>query len=176
METSRCILRNFCLEDAPRVYELASVEGVGIHAGWSVHTSIDNTKDILKHILIQETNFAIVDKKSNLVIGACGLQKDPMRSNTNALMLGYWIAKEYWGQGIMPEVAKKVIQFGFEEKELDLISVNCFTYNNQSKRVIEKLGFHYEGLLREASARFDGNILDLYVYSMNREEYFKNMK
>jgi ribosomal-protein-alanine N-acetyltransferase len=57
--------------------------------------------------------------------------------------IGYVLSKDYWGQGLMPEAVKAVIDWLFEEEKLDFIMVGHFDWNNQSRRVIEKCGFQY---------------------------------
>lgn len=174
IESERIKLRPFCLEDAKRVYELAQDSDVGIHAGWSPHKNIEESQEVIQNILMQENTFAMIEKKSGLLIGSISLQKDPMRGNPLSLMLGYWIGKAYWGQGYTKEAALPLMKFGFEQLGLQLISVYCYTYNERSKKVIEKLGFTFEGTLRKAVIRYDGSLLDEYLYSMTKAEYSEN--
>ena len=47
----------------------------------------------------------------------------------------------------------------------------AFSYNERSARVMEKLGFVYEGTLRQCTERFDGQLLDVLCFSLSREEY-----
>lgn len=172
MESKRLIIRAFQEEDATRLYELAKDSDVGIHAGWPPHKSIEDSKAIIKSILKQDNNFALVEKESGLLIGSCGLQKDPLRNNPLALMLGYWVGKEYWGKGYTLEAAQEIMNDGFKRLGIQLISVYCYEYNLRSQRVIEKLGFRKEGLLRQAVLRFNGDIIDELVYSMTKSEFY----
>lgn len=173
MESERLKLRKFVVEDAEAVYLLAKDEEVGLHAGWPPHTSVENTKDILTKILIKEDQFAIVEKKSGKVIGAVGIALDPKRSNDEVKMLGYWVGKDYWGQGYATEAANVVLKNAFETLNLQLVSCYHYAYNLKSENVIKKLGFQYEGYLRQGTKRYDGMILDDVVYSMTREEYIR---
>lgn len=57
--------------------------------------------------------------------------------------IGYVLSKAYWGQGLMPEAVKAVIDWLFHEVRIDFIIVGHFDRNAQSKRVVEKCGFQY---------------------------------
>jgi len=63
------------------------------------------------------------------------------------------------------------MRFAFDELHLEIMSVYHFPFNEQSKRVIEKLGFKYEGTFRMATAIFDGTIYDDVCYSITRDEF-----
>jgi putative acetyltransferase len=71
----------------------------------------------------------------------------------------------------MAEASKAAIKYAFENLEIKLLTVHHYTYNHQSKRVIEKCGFLYEGTLRHAAKIYDGSIYDLACYSMTKEEW-----
>lgn len=173
METERLKLREFVIEDAMAIYEIAKDEGVGLHGGWPPHTSVDNSEDILANILMRDGQFAIIEKVTGKVIGAVGISKDPQRCNDDVRMLGYWIGKDYWGKGYATEAANAALTYAFETLNLPLVSCYHYAYNRRSENVIKKLGFQYEGYLRQGTKRFDGEILDDVAYSMTREEYVR---
>ncbi|XP_048427595.1 uncharacterized N-acetyltransferase p20 isoform X2 [Pyrus x bretschneideri] len=64
--------------------------------------------------------------------------------------IGHALAAEYWGQGILIRAVKMAITEGFKEFT-DLVRMQALVLieNKASQRVLEKLGFHMEGLLRE---------------------------
>lgn len=79
-------------------------------------------------------------------------------------MLGYAMSEHYWGKGLMTEAAQAVIKYGFDERNLDLISAYCYPFNNRSRRVLEKNNFQYEGTLKQAEKLYNGNIYDNECY------------
>jgi len=83
---------------------------------------------------------------------------------------GYWIGKSYWGCGYMTEALKRIIQFGFEELELNRIQASHFTDNPASGRVMEKAGMRYEGILRQYVRKWDA-YKDLRYMAILRDEY-----
>lgn len=83
------------------------------------------------------------DKENKAFVGRAGL-KSFILENKNEVELGYAIKPEYWGQGMAMEMSLMAIELGFNR--LSLPNLICFTrtQNNQSLRVMQKLGFHYE--------------------------------
>lgn len=171
LESERLILRSWTLEDLDDFYEYAKNDNVGPNAGWKPHESKEESEKILKSFIKNNEVWAIEYKENKKVIGSIGLHKDEMRSGINGKMLGYVLSEDYWGRGIMPEAVKETIKYAFEEEALDLIAVHHFRFNDRSKRVIEKSGFKYEGILRRGRKLFNGRVVDLVLYSMLKEEY-----
>ena len=173
LTTERLILRSFTMDDAADFYEYAKDPDTGIHAGWKPHESIEESRRILTSFLEADETWAICERSTQKVIGSIGLHPDSMRSlrPERCRMMGYVLSKAYWGQGLMTEAAREVQRFAFEEMGLSLLSIRHASYNRRSARVIEKLGFSYEGTLHQSGERFDGVILDTCLYAMTREEY-----
>ncbi|NCC55092.1 MAG: N-acetyltransferase, partial [Erysipelotrichia bacterium] len=103
--------------------------------------------------------------------GLISLDQDRRRNFPGYLTLGYWLGKAYWGKGIVVEAGEELLRFAFEECDVKMISVSHFDFNMQSKRVIEKLGFQYEGVLRESYRLYTGEMIDEVCYSLKKEEY-----
>jgi len=148
LETDRLLLRPWQEEDLNDFYKYASVEGVGEMAGWKHHESIEVSKQMLQSFISGRHVFAIVYKENNKVIGSLGLHKswaddDSNYANLKVKEIGYVLSKDYWGQGLMAEAVKEVIRFCFEDYKLDALTVGHFSFNNQSRRVIEKCGFKF---------------------------------
>jgi len=81
--------------------------------------------------------------------------------------IGYWLAKPFWGQGIMPAVVRRVCQYAFEEFGLVKITAHVFATNPASGRVLEKCGFVQEGFLRKHYLK-DGQYLDARLHALVR--------
>lgn len=173
LKTDRLLLREWIEEDCYDLYEYAKSPKVGPMAGWVPHENIDKSKEIVHMFIENNETWAICLKETGKLIGSIGLHPDKKRGydSEQVKMLGYVLSEEYWGQGIMAEAGKEVLRFAFKELNLEILSVYHFSSNPQSKRVIEKLGFTYEGTLRKAIKLQDGNIVDSLCYSMLKEEY-----
>ena len=97
-------------------------------------------------------------------MGSIGIIPEPKRENPHARMLGYWLDEKYWGQGFMSEAVKSVLNYGFTQMGLHLITANCYPHNQRSQRVLQKNGFIYEGLLHQAELMYNGQIYDHLCY------------
>jgi RimJ/RimL family protein N-acetyltransferase len=78
--------------------------------------------------------------------------------------IGYWIGREYWGRGIMPEAVRAVTCYGFDELRLLRVFAVPFARTWRSARVLEKVGYAYEGLMRRSAIK-EGEILDQHLYA-----------
>ena len=173
IETKRLILRQIVDSDAEDIFAYSRGPNTGRDAGWKPHETLEETRLIMQEIFLeQESVFGMVLKETGVMIGSVGLIDDPLRENDSARMLGYALGEEFWGQGFMTEAADAVVTYGFEEMHLDLISATCYPFNLRSKRVLEKLGFRYEGTLALAEKRYDGKVLDKDCFSVTKEAYF----
>jgi len=72
-ETERLILRPWKRDDAESLYEYAKDPLVGPIAGWPVHTSIENSREIIKSVLSANETYVVCLKENNMAIGSIGL-------------------------------------------------------------------------------------------------------
>ncbi len=73
LETKRLILRPWREEDAEELYKYASHPDVGPIAGWAVHTSVENSRDIIREVLSAPETYAAVLKETGQPVGSAGL-------------------------------------------------------------------------------------------------------
>ncbi|MGD1848085.1 MAG: GNAT family N-acetyltransferase [Salibacteraceae bacterium] len=85
--------------------------------------------------------------------------------------LGYYLSQDYEGRGLMSEVLASLIEVAFDELELNRLYVRIMLRNKRSVRLIERCGFRYEGTLRQDFRSFFGNLEDVMIYGLLREEY-----
>lgn len=100
LETERLILRPWEEKDANDLFQYASNPEVGPIAGWPVHTSVENSREIIKSYLSAPETYAIVLKETMQPVGSIGLMigsaSDKGIPDTEA-EIGYWIGVPYWG-------------------------------------------------------------------------------
>ena len=152
METKRCLLRHWKVEDALRLYDLAKDPDIGPRAGWPPHQSVEESKEIIKNVFNFPETYAIVLKETNEIIGCISLmfqEQTNIELHDKEAELGYWIGKAFWGQGIVPEVAKVLLNHGFHHLGLTRIYCGYYKGNEQSHRVQEKLGFRYQYTVKD---------------------------
>jgi RimJ/RimL family protein N-acetyltransferase len=78
--------------------------------------------------------------------------------------LGYWLGREYWGQGIMTDAVKLVSDFAFRQYKIKRLYAYAFPWNKASMRVMEKTGMKFEGVHRKNTLK-NGKLVDDYVFA-----------
>ena len=92
------------------------------------------------------------------------------RGQSVAAEVGYWLGEEYWGRGIATHAVRALTTQAFAERpELRRLYALPLTSNPASARVLDKAGWHREGMLRESAIK-DGVVLNQWVYSILRSE------
>lgn len=102
-------------------------------------------------------------KGEEKLIGACGLSS--LERENKKAEIGFWLLPDYWGKGYMPEAARSVIEYSFNHLNLNRIEAIVEAGNILSEKVLQKIGFTYEGRLREREVK-DGRFIDLIYYSI----------
>ena len=122
-------------------------------------------KEFISAMLAANENdtFAFAITVNGKVIGSIGAFRQGNIHRQTA-ELGYYIAEEYWGKGIMTEAVKQLCDYVFSNTDIIRIYAEPFAYNIGSCRVLEKAGFQYEGTLR-SNALKNGNVFDMKMYS-----------
>ena len=147
IETDRLILRPFEQADLDDFFEYASVEGTGEMAGWHHHQDKQKSQEILDLFISEDKTFAVCLRQSGKVIGSLGVEKYGMEDKLTEFdgyrgrEIGYVLSRDYWGRGMMTEAVRAVIDYLFNECDLDFLTCGHFDFNNQSRRVQEKCGF-----------------------------------
>jgi ribosomal-protein-alanine N-acetyltransferase len=147
LKTKRLMLRPWELSDAESCYEYAKDPLVGPIAGWPVHISVENSKEIIENVLAVPETYAVCLKTDNKAIGSIGLligDKSNIGLSDDEAEIGYWIGMPFWGQGLIPEAVRELMRYAFEELNMKKLWCGYFDGNEKSKRVQEKCGFKYQ--------------------------------
>lgn len=147
LKTKRLLLRSWQELDAKCLYEYAKSPEIGPIAGWPPHKSVEESLEVIKHVLQGAECYAICLQQDNLVIGAIELKlngSSDMTERDDECELGYWIGYPFWGNGYVTEAAKEMIRHAFLDLDMRTIWCGYYDGNRKSKRVQEKCGFlHY---------------------------------
>ncbi|MFA0834342.1 MAG: GNAT family N-acetyltransferase [Methanobacterium formicicum] len=92
-------------------------------------------------------NFAITI--NNQAVGGIGLAPGNDIERISA-ELGYWLGENYWGNGITSSAIKGILEYGFNQLELERIFAKPFEHNTASRRVLERNNFIQEGILKRS--------------------------
>jgi RimJ/RimL family protein N-acetyltransferase len=112
---------------------------------------------------------AIRDRDARL-IGSVGLERK-FWPDQPVGELGYWVAKPFWGRGIMTAVVRAVCRHIFATLDEQKITAHVFSFNDASARVLEKCGFQFEGYLKD-HVRKDGRSIDAKLFSLSAPPKF----
>lgn len=146
LETARLILRPWREDDAEILYKYASDPQVGPAAGWPAHKSVEESRSVIINVLSAPETYALVLKETGLPVGSIGIKRDSLvKDPTTEAELGYWIGRDYWGQGLVPEAAELCLRRCFETLGCEKVWCGYYEGNEKSRRVQEKCGFRYYG-------------------------------
>lgn len=174
LETERLILRPWKEADAADLYEYAKDDRVGPAAGWLPHTSVENSREIIRTVLSAPETYAVCRKEDGKAIGSVGLM---IGGKSNACLpetqgeIGYWIAVPFWGQGLIPEAVRELIRRAFVDLRLEALWCGYFEGNEKSKRVQEKCGFTYHHTNQDVYWKLTDDIRTEHLTRLTREAW-----
>ncbi|CAM4097057.1 GNAT family N-acetyltransferase [Mesobacillus thioparans] len=152
LETERFYLRKLTTEDAPEMFSYFSQDDVTKYYNLESFTHRQQAID-----LIEKFNLGFIErrqirwgaelKETGRVAGTCGFHA--IDAKNFKAEIGYELHPDYWGKGIMPEIVKEIVAFGFEKMDFNRIEAMYDPRNEQSGKVLIKSGFQYEGTLRK---------------------------
>lgn len=173
LETERLILREVEKEDMEQLYEMLSDAEVAkfdyfypVRSKAEVIKFIERYKNELKEN--EEITWGIILKETNKLIGTCCL--GDFDEGARRAEIGYDITQYEWGKGYATEALEAVIDFGFNVMDLNRIEATITPGNNASVKVLKKLNFIQEGIVRERDF-IKGKLEDGIIMSILKREY-----
>ena len=168
----KCKIRKWKLSDAKDLAKALSNRKVqdNLRDGLPYPYLEQDANDYISSMLSANENdtFAFAITIDDKAIGSIGVFRQQNIHRQTAEM-GYYIAEEYWGKGIMTEAVKQICEYVFEHSDIIRIYAEPFSCNMGSCRVLEKAGFKYEGTLRSNAIK-NGKVMDMKMYALIREE------
>lgn len=150
-QTNRLLLRQFTHKDAPFILKLLNTPGWLQYIGDSNVKSVEDAENYINNILIKgyATNgfgFWLVGLKDNATaVGMCGLVK---REGLDNVDIGFAMLPDYYGKGYAYEAAFATLQYAENFLKLNDIVAICNADNVASGKLLEKLGFSFERMIR----------------------------
>ncbi|MDO7908293.1 GNAT family protein [Paenibacillus sp. JX-17] len=172
LHTDRLRLRMGQNEDAASMLTLYGSEEVVQYLPLSSFTTLEEALDELgwhRSIFEKQTGirWLMEDRRTGRVIGTCGyLEWDHTHRRAE---LGYDLLSDYWGDGWMTEALECILRYGWESMQLHRIEAKVDPANLASGRLLSRLGFSLEGVLRDYEYE-KGTFINLAVYSRIRNE------
>ena len=142
-ETNRLILRRYRESDLQDLYEYLSDPEVVAFEPYKPMT-LEETKENLAWRISTEEMIAVEEKATGKMIGNVYLANRPFES----MELGYVFARGAWGHGYAAEACRALVDRAFS-RGVHRIFAECNPVNTASRRLLERLGFRQEGLLRQ---------------------------
>ena len=168
------ILKSFTVDDAEERYDIIDKnrEFLKKWLGWldfyhSKQDVIDFTKVCLNNEK-NKTSLPLAIYYNGKFAGSIELKDLDFRNKKTEI--GYWLAKEFTGKGIMVKTTKFMIDYAFKELNLNRVSILTATENYASQAIPEKLGFTKEGMIEDNECLY-GKFLDNYIYGMTKEKW-----
>ena len=152
----KCKIRKWKLTDAKDIAVALSNKKIqdnlrdGLPYPYSEQDGIDFISSMLS--ANEDETFAFAITLDDKVIGSIGVFRQQNIHRQTAEM-GYYIAEEHWGKGIMTDAVKQICEYVFKNSDILRIYAEPFDYNTGSCRVLEKAGFQYEGTLRNNAVK-----------------------
>jgi ribosomal-protein-alanine N-acetyltransferase len=150
LETERLRLRQVRPEDAKLVYRYLSDDEASRYVDFkadSLRWAQGHVQNLRRHYRHREwLRWAIERKADGLYLGMCGYHGF---FGEHRAEIGYELGREHWNQGVITEVLRTVVPFGFAEMGLHRIQAWAATANGASVRVLQKAGFTEEGHMRD---------------------------
>ena len=175
LETPRLTLRKIRMSDAADVYLYAKDPEVARHVLWEPHRSVLDSRGFIRFLMYQYRNgmpgsWGIEFKETGRIIGTIGYMS--YNADNATVEVGYSIAREHWGKGLMTEALAAVIDESFRTLELHRIEALHFTDNPASGRVMEKCGMQHEGHMRQR-INCKGVFRDVEMWGILRSDWKK---
>ena len=154
--TDRLLLRSWTEADAEDLYRYAKDPQVGPAAGWPVHTSVENSREIIKNVLSEPETYAICLKEDGKAIGSIGLMEPRCEAGAKTdaakekeLEIGFWLGRPFWGRGYVPEAVRCLQEYALEILGCSALWCGYYDGNEKSKRTQEKCGFVFHHTEKE---------------------------
>lgn len=133
--------------------------------------SVDDTRAFISttvNQLASNSGFQTAIRSGEKIIGVVGMHRIDWENRFTSL--GYWLAKEAQGKGVMTRACAACIAHSFSELHLHRVEIRCATENSRSRAIPERLGFVSEGIAREAEW-VNGRFVDHVIYGLLSHEW-----
>ncbi|GAA0313965.1 GNAT family protein [Oceanobacillus sp. FSL W7-1281] len=170
--TKRLVLRKMQTSDANALFHIWSDPAVAAFMNISAFTHESQAIEMINTLNeLAETNqairYSVIDLKSQEIIGSCGF--NAINLENARVEIGYDIAKAHWGNGYAPESIQVLIHEAFENLGINRIEAKVEPANVNSVKVLKKLGFSFEGTLRQYE-KVNKGFVDIQMYSLLKSD------
>lgn len=173
LETDRLILRELTQADAPWYLAHFSRPEIVSGSGFPAPADLDAAREELDRFVIDlfarrtGLRWGLALRGEDELIGSAGLYawRDAPEP---AAELGYDLAPEYWGRGLMTEALNAIVAYAFDALGIVRLTATVIVGNERSCRTLERAGFRHEGVLPAHGENEHGRLVDEHLYVRGR--------
>ncbi len=177
------------MESANLSIRASTISDCGFFAEWESREDIQacftmpkdrNYEDVVRELILREKEedklqFTIVDRLSEKPIGRIYISHLDKETDSLDITRIYIGDDNYKGRGLGREAMCLLLDYCFIHLHMERITLDHLTANEAGGKFFEKLGFTYEGILRNAGKK-EGRYVDFHLMSMLRSEYFEKLR
>ncbi len=173
LTTTRLLLRQIQPNDAEALFAIFSDEEVMKFYGHAPHRSLNDSRESIRktqerYARREAIRWGITLRDDDRLLGSCSLHH--FDDGFHRAEIGYELNRASWGQGIASEAVSAVLTYGFTELGLHRVEAIIDIVNDGSKSLLTKLGFAYEGNLRQRYY-FEGHFEDEHYFGLLKHEW-----
>ncbi len=154
IQTDRLLINEISWDDAEHIHAIHSIPEVDEFNTLGLPKDLEETKSIMKSAIENQSNktrkeyaWIVRLKGSRNIIGLCGMFLTADKFKIGEIY--YKLIPEYWSHGFATEIAKALVNFGFNQCNLHRIEAGAAVENIKSLRVLDKIGMTKEGIRRK---------------------------
>jgi len=164
-------IRSWRIEDSPNLAKALNNKKIldNLRDGIPFPYTVSDAESFISSMLSAdcETTYAWAITVDDTAVGSIGaFRKDNVHRLTAEM--GYYVAEDYWGKGIVTEAVKLACRHIFAHTDIVRIFAEPYANNVASCRVLEKAGFTFEGTLRKNAIKND-SLVDMNMYAIIKE-------
>jgi len=164
-------IRSWRIEDSPNLVKALNNKKIldNLRDGIPFPYTVSDAESFISTMLSsdRDTTYAWAITVDDIAVGSIGVfRKDNVHRLTAEM--GYYVAEEYWGKGIVTKAVKLACSHIFNHTDIVRIFAEPYANNIASCRVLEKAGFTFEGTLRKNAIKND-NLINMKMYAIIKE-------
>ncbi|MBM7074457.1 GNAT family N-acetyltransferase [Shewanella sp. 202IG2-18] len=178
LHSERLTFAEQTLDFKQQVYQLLSDEDVTKYYDLHLKSETEATElidtDKQKFLEGKSIHWVVVSTVNDQFIGSCGINR--FDEHSRSAVISYELCKKSWGLGYATEIVQTITDFIFSEQlplPVNKIEAYFMQGNLVSEKVLNKVGFNKDGILREHGF-WKGQFHDLSLFSLLRSENQKN--
>jgi len=158
LHTKRCTLRPWQTSDTALLPAIADTRVISWNTSYKFPSPFneEEAKRFVSHHMEEngEDNWRFAVEFERELIGGCSAHRG-QDVQAHTAEIGYWLTPDHWGKGLATEIVRALVEYATAETDVEQLTANCFGWNPASTRVLEKAGFHKEGVRRGVVKKWD---------------------